>query len=930
MKKKLILFCFLGLAIFQLKAQIIVAPTFPNETDSVTIFYDATRGNGALAGQTSVFIHIGVVTNLSTTNTTWRYTQGTWGTNDPRVRMTLVAPNLWSFKFHARNFFSVPAAETIQRFGMVFRNATGSIVGRNEFQSDIFTTVYRQFALAAKFTQPVFPETFINLNQTINLVGKSTHLSTLTLFLDGVPIDTALQADSIVYNFTATQYGNHWLKLEAINPNDTVEDSLYFVVRPPVNILPLPNGVNDGINYLNDSTVILCLFAPKHDFAYALGDFNNWVISNDYYMNMTPDSSRYWVQINQLTPGIEYAYQYLVENLRVADPYCDKILDPQFDNSIPAAIYPNLKDYPTGKTLGTVSVLQTAQQPFVWQTNNFQKPAKEDLIVYELLVRDFTNARSFQAVMDSINYLANMGINCIHLMPTTEFDGNISWGYNPNFMFAVDKAYGPKNKLKELIDLCHSKGIAVVLDIVLNHAWGGSPLVQLWWDAAAQKPALNSPYFNRDPKHDFNVGYDFNHWLPATVKFRNDVVRYWMQEYRFDGYRFDLSKGFTQIQSLGNMGLWGQLDPQRVALWKAVYDSMQVINPGSYCILEHFADNSEETQLANYGMILWGNMNYSYSEAVKGQLNNSDLSGGSYRARGWQQPGLLTYMESHDEERVGYRVFNEGVQTPAYSTRDTSNAMQRMAGAMVHLMTIPGPKMVWMWNELGYDISLNQNGRTGIKPTRYNYLNIWQRKRLQQVFSTLCSLKTTYPVFKTTNFTVSSGTSAVKLVRLQHPSMNLVAAFNAGLSDNQLAWNTFPTTGTWYEYFTGDSVSISSSANPIPLPKGAYALYTSQRLPKPNLISLNTIDNHEFKYFWNIYPNPSENNLNINLSFPTGKILTLEIYDLQGRLMHSQLFQTDINFGTLAIPNTNELSAGMYIIKLSSSEGTSSQKWIKN
>ncbi len=177
-------------------------------------------------------------------------------------------------------------------------------------------------------------------------------------------------------------------------------------------------------------------------------------------MKRSADGNRYWLEINNLEPNREYAYQFLIDGeLAVADPYCDKILDPNYDQSIPAANYPNLKPYPLGAK-GIVSVLQTGQKPYNWQINNFVRPDATKLNIYELLVRDFVSSRRYQTVGDSLPYLKKLGINTIELMPIMEFTGNESWGYNPIFYMAPDKAYGTINDLKAFIDKCHANGIA--------------------------------------------------------------------------------------------------------------------------------------------------------------------------------------------------------------------------------------------------------------------------------------------------------------------------------------------------------------------------------------------------------------------------------------------------------------------------------------
>ncbi len=395
--------------------------------------------------------------------------------------------------------------------------------------------------------------------------------------------------------------------------------------------------------------------------------------------------------------------------LKVADPYAEKILDPGIDNdpNIPASTYPNLKPYPTGLTTGIVSVLQTNPPAYTWVNGSFTRPDKRNLVIYELLVRDFVAAHDWKTIKDTISYLKRMGVNAIEIMPFNEFEGNESWGYNPDFFFAPDKYYGPKNTLKEFVDFCHGNGIAVVMDIALNHATGQSPLAALYWNSATNQPAANNPWFNVTATHPYNVFNDFNHESLDTRYFTSRVIEHWLQEYKLDGFRWDLSKGFTQNAQCGasttNESCISDYHADRVAIWKRYYDTMQLKSPGSYCILEHFAANNEEIELSDYGMMSWGNMNYSFNQASMGYSTGWDFSGGLYSFRGWTKPHLITYMESHDEERMAYKNINFGNSSGGYTTKDTSTSLLRNEMCAAFFMSMPGPKMIWEFGELGYD-----------------------------------------------------------------------------------------------------------------------------------------------------------------------------------------------------------------------------------
>ena len=115
--------------------------------------------------------------------------------------------------------------------------------------------------------------------------------------------------------------------------------------------------------------------------------------------------------------------------------------------------------YPTGKTNGIVSVFTLGKTAYPWKNSAFEIKNQTALNIYELHIRDFIASRDYNTLIDTLNYIKNMGINAIELMPIGEFEANSSWGYSPSFHMAVDKYYGNENQLKEFIDICHGEGI---------------------------------------------------------------------------------------------------------------------------------------------------------------------------------------------------------------------------------------------------------------------------------------------------------------------------------------------------------------------------------------------------------------------------------------------------------------------------------------
>ena len=174
-------------------------------------------------------------------------------------------------------------------------------------------------------------------------------------------------------------------------------------------------------------------------------------------------------------------------------------------------------------------------------------------------------------------------------------------------------------------------------------------------------------------------------------------------------------------------------------------------HPSSTLILEHFAPNTEETILANFGFLLWSNMNYNYTEASMGFVNNSDLRWTSYIQRGWSVPNSLAYMESHDEERMMFKNKQFGNSSGSYNIKDQATGLDRVKLASTFFYLIPGPKMLWQFGELGYDISIDQGGRTSEKPILWNYWTNNDRQKLYKTIAALIKLRTSYEAFTASN-----------------------------------------------------------------------------------------------------------------------------------------------------------------------------------
>jgi glycosidase len=833
LRRFFLLFCAVGIAATATAQQLVTTdPLFPTADAEVTIIVDLKfakdgRAAGLIGKKDDVFIWSGA--GDTDTGDAFKYApanQTDFGKPYEPGKMTSLGNDRWSIKLVPRTFYRVPAGVVVKRLGIVVKSGDGKAQ-----TEDFFVRIFEP-KLTISIARPTAKLLFVETNTNVPVRADVSSRATLTMRVDGVVSASATNADSLVTNVASGSAVNTLRKVvvSAQNALETTADSFLLYVKPTPLVANVPAGLRDGINYnaTDPTRATLVLFAPLKNYVNVISEQNDWTPVPASLMNRTPDGTRYWLELTGLRAGQELAFQYLIDGqVATGDPYCDKILDRNNDSFL-SGTYPNLKPFPTKAQGQIVSVLQTGQTPYVWKVPTFRRPDAKNMVVYELLVRDFIASRQYKAVADSLPYLKKLGINAIELMPIMEFSGNDSWGYNPTYYFAPDKAYGTKDDLKAFIDKCHENGIAVILDMVLNQADDDFPYVRMYWDGA--KPSANSPFFNQQATHPFSVFRDFNHESPATQAYVQRVNQYWLQEYKFDGFRFDLSKGFTQRNSGENVSAWGQYDASRVAIWKRIYDQIRTYDKDAYVILEHFADNREETELANYGMLFWGNHNGQYRAAARGVTNASDpnFEGISYKQRGWNNPNLVGYMESHDEERLMVDVLRNGLSRGTYNTKDLATALERAKLAAAFFLSVPGPKLIWQFGELGYDVSIDLNGRTGSKPIRWEYTRDANRAKLLRVYQELNRLKQNVPAFSATDFTLNSA-PVVKTLTMLNGTNRAVVVGNFDLQDNVVPLN-LPQAGLWYDYFTGRAVRHDTT---VTLKPGQWHVLTSVRYPTP-------------------------------------------------------------------------------------------------
>ncbi len=448
----------------------------------------------------------------------------------------------------------------------------------------------------------------------------------------------------------------------------------------------------------------------------------------------------------------------------------------------------------------------------------------------------------------------------------------------------------------------------------------------MWWDGSAT--AENNPFFNRAATHPFNVYHDINHENPLVKEQVKRSLEFLLEEYNVDGFRFDLSKGFTQKKTDPDVAAWGRFDQSRVDILKDYADHIWSVNEDAVVIFEHLSDWDEEEVLADYGIQLWRNLNYEYASAVAG-------STGNFKNVYSTSPfgGYVGYMESHDEERlccgVGedvdeitwgviglgnkwgeaddkimtadgpffvaknltvsasdrFKIRKAGVWVDSYnygaasanyklsvgkgyvmtvgaSSKDMyvpaagsydfyfcphnatiwlmepgkrpeepeidegekesalAVSMRRAGAAAAFFLTVPGPKMIWQFGEIGYDYSINYNDRTGEKPVVTDeYMAVPERKALYDTYAGLLKFRSENPRFFDADASFEwKPNASVKEISC---SVDGKSFYVVGNFSNDTVEHTLPE-GEWNDYF-GSSAIFGT----ISLKEGEFKLLTN-------------------------------------------------------------------------------------------------------
>lgn len=946
------------------------SPTFEG-TDALTVTINGSSINESTWGVTNNQLYAWVWA-LNSANANIPYSgNGAWENSDASKLMTYNSVNdTYSFTYNPSVFGFFGTTE-VAKVGFLIKAKNGT--GDKKSQDIVLNVGSFQVTLLNSIVAGGTQLFATNYSIAARHNGSA---SNYVLKRNGVTINTqnnlAASSGPPSYTFTDTateNINNYTLEVTQNGVTKTFNFSALKTLTPVSEALP--SGMVDGVNYHSgDATkATLVLNAPLKDFVYVAGSFNNWEPSVSHVMKKDPTTGKFWLEVTGLTPGNYETFQYWVcdntsvptnspKIVKTADPFSTLVLSP-FDDPeiISLGVFPGLPAYPAGQER-EVSVIQTGPNAYYnynWSTatTNFVKPNIKDLVIYEVLVRDFDANRTYQNLIDRIDYFKNLKINAIQLMPVMEFEGNESWGYNTSFHLALDKRYGPPVKLKEFIDLCHQNGIAVILDLALNHVFGRSPLVRMWMQDAngdgwgdAISTTNENPYINQLARHSYSVGSDLNHFFEPNTQNTSGVtntwgsnlantysvrtIQHWINEYKIDGYRWDLTKGFTNSCTSGDEACTNDYKADRVAKLKWYADKQWEADNTSYCIFEHLGNGgsyNEEVEWANYriaegkGIMQWRKMTDPYADLLKGNATN--LSGVAESTN-----RFIGYAESHDEERVIYKALNEAGQTQG----NLAKVLQRLPAMGSVLFLVPGPKMIWHFSELGWDKSLwtcnngnvsysNPDCKLDTKPQPQwveNWVGNTARANVYNQWAKQIELRINENVFENGqhawNFS-QTGRPRLDVWTSSTPQSSLSYVFVlTNFSDATYnASGGFPYTGNWVNLMDNSVVNVTSTTQNVSIEPGGYRIFGNQAA------SLSNPENQIASV--KLYPNPANNYFVIE-----GEISKAEIYSVTGQLVKSfdGVNTSDYQF------DINDLTKGVYLVKAFDAQNrTKTMKLIK-
>ncbi len=439
-----------------------------------------------------------------------------------------------------------------------------------------------------------------------------------------------------------------------------------------------------GVSRTADGKTCFRVWAPNAQSVGLIGDFNQWK-EDEHLMDRAEDDT----------------FEISLESPKPGDGYKFVITDSQ-GNKLH-------KNDPRARELTNSaghSIL--ISDDFDWEgTEQFQIPSFNELVIYELHLGTFHKKEnegvgSFYTAIEKLDYLANLGINAVEIMPAAEFAGDYSWGYNPASPFAVESAYGGVTGFKTFVREAHKKGIAVILDVVFNH-FGPSDL-DLWQFDGWQENGMGGIYFYNDWRANTPWGDtrpDYGRGEVRQYIFDNALM--WLREFKCDGLRMDMVPYIRNVSADNDPGK--VLDDGK-SLIQWINREVQQEFPGKIIIAEDMHNLDEITRDVSEGGFGYGSQWCPvFVHTIRDQLqivNDEDRNMMAVEAALLKKYNLdvferVVYTESHDEVANGQARLPEEI-APGEVGNYFSVKRGMLAAGLV--LTAPGIPMLFQGQEL--------------------------------------------------------------------------------------------------------------------------------------------------------------------------------------------------------------------------------------
>ncbi len=554
------------------------------------------------------------------------------------------------------------------------------------------------------------------------------------------------------------------------------------------------------------SLIEFVLFAPRNKGATLIGSF-----SHGKEISMSKGEDGYFRTEVELEDGI-YQYKFRVQTkspsfapnqwVDIIDPYATDINEKEKQGIV------RIKDG------------QRIVDTYIWQYDDTNLCDAHELVIYELHVADFTNDEvgsenkgKYRGVIEKLDYLCELGINAIELMPVNEYPGDYSWGYKVRHFFATESSYGSTEDLKKLIDACHGRGIQVFMDGIYNHTDEECPLMLIdrnyWYYEHKHYPEDPENYWG--PEFNYN-NYDEKLDIKPAWKYIGDVVRFWIEEYHIDGIRFDAVRQLANFEFLD---------------WLAKQAKNSAKSKQFYNIAEHIPDTNTVVKPD-------GPLDGCWHESFH-YFMIPHLCGESFKLDNLKQvldpqqqgyataTNVINYLATHDRDRLLRELGDRGIFDTA--------AFERAKLAAVLLMTAKGIPMLWMGEEFG-EYQEKSESVTQPQKITWSLLANNQNQDLWEYYKKLIALRRQTPALQSDNiefFHENADTKVLGYIRWHECGSLIVVVAN--FSDQHLSTShipEFPTINSWRDWFTDSEVEVGHSGMIADLPSHTAKIFISQ------------------------------------------------------------------------------------------------------